>query len=59
MKRILTPLKSFLLQCGRVWRIMRKPTNEEFKNISKVSGIGILIIGLVGFLVAIVVNLFL
>ncbi|MFH1249179.1 MAG: protein translocase SEC61 complex subunit gamma [archaeon] len=56
--KFLTPLKSFMLQCGRVWRIMRKPSNEEFKTISKVSAIGMLLIGLIGFLVAIIVNFF-
>lgn len=54
--KILTKTKSFFLQCARVWRIMKKPTNEEFKNIAKVSAIGLLLIGLIGFLVAIVVN---
>jgi protein transport protein SEC61 subunit gamma and related proteins len=56
--KVLSTLKSFMLQCGRVWRIMRKPTNEEFKTISKVSAIGMLLIGLIGFLVAIIVNFF-
>ena len=26
-------LKSFLIQSKRVWHILRKPTNEEFKSI--------------------------
>lgn len=55
--KILASTKSFILQCSRVWKVMRKPTNEEFKNISRVAAIGLLIIGLIGFLVAIVVNL--
>ncbi len=54
--RILNSIQSFVLQCSRVWRIMRKPTKEEFRSISRVSAIGLLAIGLIGFLVAIVVN---
>lgn len=57
--KILSSIQSFVLQCSRVWRIMRKPSSEEFKSISKVSAIGLLVIGLIGFLVAIVVNVLL
>lgn len=37
----------------RVWRLLRKPTMSEFKTISKVSAIGILVIGVLGFLISI------
>ena len=37
---------SFLVECRRVWQVTKKPTNEELKIIVKVTGIGILIIGL-------------
>ncbi|NLI62494.1 MAG: protein translocase SEC61 complex subunit gamma [Methanosarcinaceae archaeon] len=33
----------------RVLKLSRKPTNEEFLTIAKVSGLGIIAIGLVGF----------
>jgi len=42
---------SFTLQCKRVWQLLRKPTNEEFWSIAKISALGILAIGAVGFLV--------
>lgn len=45
-------LKSFIIQSTRVWHVLRKPTSEEFKTVSKVSAIGILILGAIGFLVA-------
>lgn len=45
-------LKSFVLQSKRVWHILRKPTSEEFKTVSKVSAIGILVIGAAGFVLA-------
>lgn len=50
--------KSFMLQCGRVWHLLRKPTNEEFKSIAKISALGILAIGAVGFIIADVIKLF-
>ena len=44
-------LKSFVHECARVLRITKKPTKDEFKTIVKVSGMGMMIIGLVGFIV--------
>ena len=45
-------LKSFLIQSKRVWYILRKPNAEEFKSIAKISAIGIIILGAVGFLIS-------
>ncbi|HIH31265.1 TPA: protein translocase SEC61 complex subunit gamma [Candidatus Woesearchaeota archaeon] len=44
-------LKNFVKECVRVLKVTKKPTKEEFKTISKISGLGILVIGLIGFLV--------
>ena len=49
---IFEKLKSFVLQSKRVWHVLRKPTGTEFKSISKISAIGILIMGAVGFIIA-------
>lgn len=49
---------NFVRKCVRVWRVTRKPTNEEFKTVSKASLLGILLIGLVGFIVALVFKFF-
>jgi protein transport protein SEC61 subunit gamma and related proteins len=46
--------KDFVTECRRVLRVTRKPTKEEYKVIAKVSGIGLLIIGLAGFIFHIV-----
>ena len=43
--------RSFILQSKRVFRLTKKPNNEEFKTIVKVTGIGILIIGIIGFII--------
>ena len=43
--------KDFLIECQRVLRITKKPDKQELKTIVKVSGLGMLVIGLVGFLI--------
>ncbi len=45
-------IKPFFKKCLRVWKVLRKPTREEFIMVAKVSAIGILAIGLVGFIIA-------
>jgi protein transport protein SEC61 subunit gamma and related proteins len=51
-------LKSFVLQCKRVWMILRKPSRKEFTTIAKVSAIGIIILGLLGFLISLAMGVF-
>ena len=50
--------KSFIQECLRVLRITKKPDAIEFKTIVKVSGLGILIIGAIGFVVQMIKLLF-
>ncbi|MCA9477916.1 MAG: protein translocase SEC61 complex subunit gamma [Nanoarchaeota archaeon] len=50
----LTRLKSFYAECVRVFRITKKPTKEEYKAIVKVSGLGILLIGFIGFIIHVI-----
>jgi len=50
---MLTNLTSRLREYIRVFKLTRKPTPIEFKTIVKVTGIGILIIGLIGALLQI------
>ncbi len=45
-------LKTFFLQSARVWRVLKKPSYEEFKTVSKISALGILVIGFLGFLIS-------
>jgi len=49
---IKTKIISFFSQSKRVWHVLRKPTVEEFKTISKISALGLLAIGAVGFIIA-------
>jgi protein transport protein SEC61 subunit gamma and related proteins len=50
--------KSFLLKCKRVWQVLKKPTKKEFELTAKVSAIGIGILGLLGFLIALAMKIF-
>jgi len=46
-------MKNKLNEYKRVFRVTKKPTREKYKTIVKASGIGIVIIGLIGFLLTI------
>ncbi len=42
---------------GRVLKMARKPTNEEYEKTSKITGAGILIVGAIGFVIYIIKEL--
>ena len=44
-------LKDFWTECVRVIRVTKKPDKGEYKTIVKISGIGMAVIGFIGFLV--------
>jgi len=50
---VISKLKSFTSQSKRVWHLLRKPSNDEFKKVSIVAAVGLGAIGLLGFLIAI------
>jgi len=52
-------LKTFVLESRRVLAVTRKPSRLEFTTIVKVTGIGIILIGLVGFFLQLAKNLLL
>jgi len=47
-------LKSFAIESKRVLLVTKKPTKEEFMVVVKVTGIGTLIIGGIGFIVQVI-----
>ena len=47
-------IKRFFTESRRVLKITRKPNFQEFSIIVKISGIGILIIGIIGFIIQVV-----
>ena len=54
---VTTRLKSFYQQCTRVWQLLRKPDKQEFWTVSKVSAIGLLLVGAIGFIISFVMKL--
>ncbi|MFZ5954963.1 MAG: protein translocase SEC61 complex subunit gamma [Nanoarchaeota archaeon] len=55
--RIINWLHSQYQKNLRVWKLLRRPTMEEFKLVSKVSFLGLLIIGGLGFLISVLMKL--
>jgi len=51
-------IKSFFNQCVRVWKLLKKPTYFEFKSVSKVSALGLGLIGFIGFVISTILGLF-
>jgi len=54
---LMESIKSFVLQSVRVWKILRKPTMEELISIAKISALGILAIGAIGFAISSLIRL--
>jgi len=50
-------LKKFYKETIRVLRITKKPNQEEYKSIVKVTGLGICIIGAIGFIIFLIKQL--
>ena len=50
-------LKEFFSKCKRVWSVMKKPTKEEMKATATAAGLGILLLGLIGFAISAIVRL--
>ncbi len=51
-------LKKFFKETMRVLRITKKPNKEEYLTSVKITGIGIAIIGAIGFIIFLIVQLF-
>jgi protein transport protein SEC61 subunit gamma and related proteins len=45
-----TRTRRFFIQCVRVLKITKKPNRDEYRTLVKVSGLGIAVIGMIGFL---------
>ncbi len=50
-------IKKFIKNAIRVLKVTRKPTKEEYFGASKITGLGIIIIGLIGFGIYLIFNL--
>jgi protein transport protein SEC61 subunit gamma and related proteins len=56
--KIFVSLGSFIAKCKRVWMVLKKPTKDEFTKVAKVSAVGILIIGAIGFIISLIMKIF-
>jgi protein transport protein SEC61 subunit gamma and related proteins len=41
----------FFMDSKRIFRVSKKPTKEEYKRMGLIIGLGIIIIGIIGFLI--------
>ena len=48
---MISKVKKFYTDVLRIFRVSRKPTSQEFKTMSKITGLGIVVIGLIGFVI--------
>ncbi|PIN79505.1 protein translocase SEC61 complex subunit gamma [Candidatus Woesearchaeota archaeon CG10_big_fil_rev_8_21_14_0_10_34_8] len=51
LERVKHKLKTWYNEYKRILTVTKKPTKEEFLAIVKISGLGILAIGMVGFII--------
>jgi len=56
--KITQKIVSTYTQYKRVWRLLKKPSLDEFKTISKVTAIGLLVIGAAGFIITTIMSFF-
>jgi protein transport protein SEC61 subunit gamma and related proteins len=47
----------FIRQCRRVLHVSKKPDREEFQNVAKITGLGIILIGVIGFVISLIAQL--
>ncbi len=45
-------LKELTTRCIRIFYIARKPTGEEFEKVAKITGLGIIVIGIIGLVIS-------
>ena len=57
MAKLVEDLKAFVAKSKRVWLVLKKPSRKEFEMVAKVSAIGVLLLGVIGFLVSILIKL--
>jgi protein translocase SEC61 complex gamma subunit len=56
MKKTMQYLSAQFQQYKRVWRLLKRPTMQEFKMIAKISILGLLIVGAFGFLISLIMK---
>lgn len=54
--KLIEDLKAFFVKSKRVWLVLKKPSRKEFEMVAKVSAIGVGIIGIIGFFIAVLIK---
>lgn len=49
--------KDLITRCIRIIHISRKPTPEEFNQVAKITGLGIVVIGIIGLVISAVFSI--
>jgi protein transport protein SEC61 subunit gamma and related proteins len=47
----------FMKMNQRVLRVAKRPDREEFTNVAKITGLGIIVIGVIGFIISLITQL--
>jgi protein transport protein SEC61 subunit gamma-like protein len=47
-----------LRNCKRLFQVARKPDQEEYFRVAKITGLGIVLIGMLGFIIMLLASLF-
>lgn len=50
-------IREFLHQAKRVLQVANKPDMDEYLNVAKITGLGIILIGVIGFVITLVSSL--
>ena len=52
-------IRTYFRKYLRVWKVLRKPSKDEFLMVAKISALGVLVIGAIGFAISLGAQLFL
>ena len=55
--KVMELVGKFFMDSKRIFRVSRKPTKEEYKRMALIIGIGIIVIGIIGFLIQLIFTL--
>ncbi|WP_456420120.1 protein translocase SEC61 complex subunit gamma [Methanocaldococcus infernus] len=51
LEKLYDQVLEFIEECKRIWLVLRKPTKEEFIAVAKITGLGISLLGIIGYII--------
>ncbi|ADG14009.1 protein translocase SEC61 complex, gamma subunit [Methanocaldococcus infernus ME] len=51
LEKLYDQVLEFIEECKRIWLVLRKPTKEEFITVAKITGLGISLLGIIGYII--------